>query len=151
MKLSEFIPEEFDEDRKEKLARAMAGIQRQVDIEKSWQAKRERDNAPEAVAARKAAQDAHNAKRQRLEAAVSEIAKKYSGDQFEAFQSEVLSVIPQSTLQGVLDLRWAFDAFNPDRQKMSADSWADYGKKRAEHDPSVTGIGPSGARNWTGD
>ena len=134
------------EDRQATLKRAMDQLQRQY-----------AQPSPEVLAARKAKQEAsrkasdeHNARRKRVEAALEPIAQKYRGDQFEDFKREAEALVPPEELKTV-DLNFVFSYYNPDKQEENRKSWEDYGRRRAEGDPSIVGIGPGGGRNWTGD
>jgi hypothetical protein len=106
--------------------------------------------SPEEEAKRKADWDQYKAKRDSIEKIAGEVAAKYSGEQFDQFKTEVMNLIPADDLK-MIDLQSVWNIYNPDRMELSRKSWEDYGRKRAAHDPSVTGIGPGGARNWTGD
>jgi cytochrome c551/c552 len=130
------------EDRKVQLQRAMDQLKKQY-------APRPQPSA-EVVADRRRKFEEHQARRKRVEAALEPIAQKYKGDQFEEFKKEAEATIAPEELK-LIDLSWAFDFFNPEKKAAHAQSWVEYGKARERGDPSVVGIGPGGARNWTGD
>lgn len=137
------IDEIFDrEEHQRRLDAAMKSIARQY-------APRPR-RSPEEEAKKKAEWDQYRAKRDSIEKIAGEVAAKYTGDQFEQFKAEVANLIPASDLK-MIDLNTVWHLYNPDAMEVSRKSWDDYGKRRAAGDPSIVGIGPSGARNWTGD
>ena len=143
MKLDEI----FDRDEhKSRIAAAMQQIQRQY-------APSPRDPAKEAARAesRKRAEAEWAHRDNVLMPIVADIAKKYKGNQFDQFKAEVERNLKPEELKILGDLQTAWKIANPEQAEISRKSWEDYGRKRAAHDPSVTGIGPGGARNWTGD
>lgn len=142
MKLDDIF-EQDDEEKKRMMDIAMRNIQKSAQTRAGFE---KMANDPERRAARADLQVQHDAKVQSMNKIIAEIAKKYSGEQFEAFASEVHSIIPSSELKGKVDLRHAFDVFNPDRKRQSGEAWAAYGDARGRGDPSV--VGKDG---WTGD
>lgn len=62
------------------------------------------------------------AARQEAEALLEPIAKKYDEDDFEGFEAEATQVLTPQQLKSI-NLRWAFDFFNPARRQQSKDSW----------------------------
>jgi hypothetical protein len=143
MKLEDILEYNDPETKKRMMDIAMRNIEDSARKQAGWE---KRANDPERKAEMSKAHVQHDAKVESMKKIIADVAKKYSGDQFEAFASEVHSIIPASELKGMVDLRWAFDTYNPDRSRASGASWAAYGDARGRGDPSV--VGKDG---WTGD
>ncbi len=89
----------------------------------------------------------YEARRERVHQALQAIAQKYKGDQFDEFEKEAESTIDPQELS-LVDLPWAFNAFNPEKKEENHQHWEDYGKN---YDKVEKGLGPGGLRNYTGD
>jgi hypothetical protein len=91
-----------------------------------------------------------NNRRERIELALLPLAQKYSGDHFAEFKRDAVALVPKEELQ-LIDLNQFFATHNPEKKAQGEASWADYGQARANKDPSVFDMGPTGHRNSTGD
>lgn len=82
-------------------------------------------------------------KRERIENIAKELAPQF--DTYESFEKAARATIGEFN-PNFFDLRWGYDAYNPERIEQHRLSWEDYGRKRAEQHPDV--VSPDG---WTGD
>lgn len=90
-------------------------------------------SSPEELKNRASKADAHERVRREAEALLEPIAKKYSGDDFEGFQREAEFVLSPAQAN-TINLKWAFDFFNPERRKQSAASWEDLANEKLPPD-----------------